>query len=181
MIKRIVLVLLIVLIPSVAFAQIQLGPTAYYNHSLRIADVDEEVDDVVWDTSNFSFGADARLKLGMLQGQAVGLYTPPSPEDGVDAVHLIDLHTNVGLAFDILMFRIGAGLGPSFAFEFGDGATETAGIGTNARVGAEVGLGGIAFALNYLMRFPFDFEEAGRIFSADKSRGHVGASVLFSL
>ncbi len=179
MIKRIVLVLFIVSIPSVAFAQIQLGPTAYYNHQLRIADVDE--DDVVWDTSNFSFGADARLKLGLLQGQAVGLYTPPSPEDGVDAVHLIDLHTNVGLAFDILMFRFGAGLGPSFAFEFGDGATETAGIGTNARVGAEVGLGGIAFALNYLMRFPFDFQEAGRIFSADKSRGHVGASVLFSL
>lgn len=175
MLRKTVLIGVLALLPAAVFAQVQIGPTAYYNFPL--ADTDE----VEWDTSNFTFGADSRIKFGPIQAQGLGLYTAPSRDDGVNAVHVVDLHTNIGVAFDVLLFRFGAGFGPSFSLEFGDGAKETAGMGTNGRLGAELMLGDLSVGLNYLMRFPFNFSEAGRLFDADRSRGLVGASLLFSL
>lgn len=176
--KRIIFIVIIAMIPSAVFAQLQLGPTAFYNFRLNPVEDIEDGDSIDWDVSNFTFGADARLTLGPFQAQAFGLFTPASG-DTVDPVHVLDVHTTAGLAVDIAILRITGGFGPSFSFEFGDGATESAGIGTNARLGAEVGIGDIAVGLNYLMRFPFDLEDSDRFWNADKSRGYIGASVLF--
>lgn len=176
--KRIlILIAIVAIVPTMAFAEFQLGPSVYYNFPLIGSDTSESD----FSISNFTFGADARLKLWLFQATALGLYTPAESSDAGDIPHIIDLHLTGGVAFDILFLRLGLGLGPSFAFEFGDGADDGVGVGTNVKASAEIRLRRVSLGANYLMKFPFDFSDAGNIIDEDKTRGLFGASLLFRL
>ena len=177
MTRRTICILLLLTIPLLAFADFQLGPSVYYNHPL----LGEDSSDSDFSISNFTFGADARLKLLLFQGTALALYTPGESTDEGDIAHTIDLHLTGGVAFDIALLRLGLGLGPSILFELGDGADDPASIGTNVRASAELRLRRVGLAFNYLMKFPFKLSDASNIINEDKTRGLFGASVLFSL
>jgi hypothetical protein len=176
MVKKLVLVALLVMVPLVVFAEFQLGPSVYYNFPL----LGEDTSSSDFSISNFTIGADARLKLWLFQATALGLYTPAESSSDGDIPHIIDLHVTGGVALDLLFLRLGLGLGPSFAFEFGDGS-DNAGVGTNVRASAEIKIRTVSLALNYLMKFPFAFSDAGSIIDEDKTRGLFGASLLFRL
>lgn len=175
--RTLILLVILAVVPVMAFADFQLGPSVYYNFPLIGSDSSSSD----FSISNFTFGADARMKLWIFQATALGLYTPAEASDNGDIPHIIDLHVTGGVAFDILFLRLGLGLGPSFAFEFGDGADDGVGVGTNVKASAEVRLRRISLAANYLMKFPFDFSSAGNIIDEDKTRGLFGASLLFRL
>lgn len=168
--RRLIVVLLLLVLPMAAFAQLQIGGTALYNFPL-VADGGSVEPDV----SNFTFGADARLKVLFFQGSALALFTP-----GTDlAPANIDLFLDGGVAFDIALFRLGLGVGPNFRVPLGDGATN--GFGLNVKATADVMLGDLAVGLTYLNKFELDFSQAGELLDQDYSQGLLGLSVLFSL
>ena len=168
--KRLLILAVILLVPFSLFAQIQVGGTALYNYPILQTGAPDTLD-----LSNFTFGADARLKLWILQGSALALFTPGETEGAT-----IDLYLDGGLAFDVMLFRLGLGFGPTFRTTLGS-ATSPVGVGLNVKATADVMLGKIALGLTYLNNFEFDFSQASELLSADYSKGLIGLSLLFSL
>jgi hypothetical protein len=183
--KKLIIILLILMIPIAAFADFRLGPTAYYNFPL-IQDSQFQppaLDGL--DAADFSFGADFRLKLWIFHFQGMALFTP-GVKDASDAVVLpasTDLHVDAGLAFDLLFLRLGLGVGPSWAFFFGDADTVSAptSMGMNGKATADILLGPVSIGISYLMQFDFDLKDANQVLSADKTQGLFGVAFLLKL
>jgi len=129
--KKLVVVLLIAVLPSLAFAlELQLGGTAMYNGMLsNIENGDTPT------LEDFTCGGEARLKLGVLQAAAAGLYSPGKINDS------ILLMTDIGLALDVLFLRAGAGIGPNVNIVLGGGTPEGSQVGFNVKGAVDVKLG----------------------------------------
>lgn len=170
--RRILITTLLLLLPVALFAQLQVGGTALYNYPLTersSADTGELT------PSDFTFGADARLKILLVQGSALALFTP-----GTDTVPgNIDIFLDGGIAFDFLLFRFGLGAGPNFRVPLGEG--ETTGFGLNVKATADAMLGDLGVGLSYLNKFELAFSQAGELLDQDYSKGLLGVSVLFTL
>ena len=189
--KRVIIALCILLLPVAAFAQFQIGPTAYYNFPLlEGGEMDiPEVQGI--DSSDFTFGADARLKLAIFQVSGLALFTPGFVADDYSYYWppSIDIFLDAGVAFDIAFLRLGLGFGPNFSFfllgdEYGSAEfSDPVSFGTNLRATADIVLGGVSFGLSYLMQFDFELGEATaqQILDADKTQGLLGISVLLQL
>lgn len=186
--KKFFIILLVLVLPATAFAQLQIGPTAYYNFPLLTEGGEVDVPELRGvDIADFTFGADARLKLAIFQISGLTLFTPGF----VDEANLlflppsIDLFLDAGLAFDIFFLRLGLGIGPNFSFFLGESEliSEPVSFGTNLRATVDVVLGGISVGLSYLMQFDFDLADVdpGTILDADKTQGLFGLAFLFQL
>jgi hypothetical protein len=174
--KRLLVVCAVLLLPAAAFAQVQVGATALYNFPYF-----DEAGPTELDASDFTFGADARIRFFVFQGSALALFTPGYTDDLDNQVAgNIDLIVDVGLSFDVLMFRIGAGIGPSLRMNLEPG-TDARGIGLNAKATAEVMLGDFAVGLSYLNQFEFDASDASQLLDQDYTQGLFGLSLLFTL
>lgn len=177
--KALLLVVLITL-PLMAFAEIQVGVTALYN----VLFAPNEANSVGMYASqngvsldDFTFGGDARIKLGIFQGSALGLVSP-----GFNTMPTeIELYFDAGLAIDILFLRLGIGLGPNFIIAIGgEGVSKPFFFGGNVKLTGDIMLGGIAVGLNYLMYLP-DFSSHSFTYLANNIEGNIGFSVLFKL
>jgi hypothetical protein len=172
--KRLIVLALVLLAPVAVFAQFQIGATAMFNYPILTEGATDEID-----ISNFTFGADARLKLAVFQASALALFTPASEDPVAPAV--IDLFVDGGVSIDLLMFRIGLGLGPNLRFAVAEDNGDPFGYGINVKATADVLLGGLSVGLTYLNSFELDFSQAGDLLDQDYSKGLLGISVLFSL
>jgi hypothetical protein len=86
---------------------------------------------------SFTYGAEARLSFGLLQGGATALYFP-NPAGPANILALLD----VGLNLNLAILDLGVGLGPNFAFPINAPGTAV-GFGLNVKAAAEVNLGKI--------------------------------------
>lgn len=170
--KKLFVLLLVVAIPVAVFADMQLGVVGMYNGGIDALQAKTVgVDD-------FTFGAEARLKLGIFQGSVTGLYYP---EVALVRPAAIVAATDVGLAFDILFLRLGAGIGPNFAIPVGDsGAGEPAKFGANIKLTTDFRLGSLSLGLvgfYYLESFA-DLKNVGEIFT---DLPWLGITAMFKL
>ncbi len=173
--KRILIVCLILLLPAAVFAQVQIGGTALYNFPYFEDAGPNEID-----LSDLTFGADARIRLFIFQASALALFTPGYTDElSNEVAGNIDLIVDGGLSIDVLLFRLGLGVGPSLRLNLG--GADPYGIGLNVKATAEVMLGRIAVGLTYLNQFEFDFADASQLLDEDYTKGRLGVSALFTL
>lgn len=162
--KTLILVLVLAFIPLLSFAELGLGASAFFNSPVLIG---TPVDESQLRESGFTFGADARFKfLKFLQLEALGLIT-------LGDVKSVDLYADAGLALDLAILRLSAGVGPTVFFLL-DNATDPTLVGFNAKANADIKLGRLSVGLSYIMGLMVD----GGI-ALDKSTGMLGANVLF--
>jgi len=126
-------VLVAALVPAAAFAQFQLGATAMYKGSPTAAKT--------LAASDFTFGAEARLKFGFLQLGGVALFVR------YDTYSSIAVLTDFGLSLDVLLFRFGAATGPTFALNLGNSTPTAADLGWNLKFCTDVNLGSLSLGL----------------------------------
>jgi hypothetical protein len=183
--KKLLVLMILVLVPMVTFADFQIGPTALYN--MRFTNP-EQVDTSTLSLDDFTFGADARLNVSILQGSAYALLTLGSVDNSTAIPKYVpttvDLFFDVGVCLDIMFFRFGAGIGPNFAILFPDPLdttnTDIFGVGANVKFSADVMLGSIAIGLVYFMDTNLTTSAVVETI-ASKWDGHLGLSLLFKL
>lgn len=186
--KKIILVLLILVLPAVLFAEFRLGPAAFMNFPL-VQDREYNVPELEGpDPSDFTFGLDARLKILLFQGSATALFTPgaeasDSTGEPVVLPASMDIFLDAGVAVDILFLRLGLGAGPNFTFFFSNEETvsDPASAGFNLKGTVDIVLGPVSFGLCYINQFDIDFDTSTIVLSADKTQGLLGFAVLFKL
>jgi hypothetical protein len=186
--RKFILVFLILLIPAFAFAEARVGPVAFLNFPL-IQDEQLDVPDLQkLNVSDFSFGADFRLKLAIFQASAMALFTPGLKEVNLPGKTVplppsADVFLDGGIAIDITKVRLGLGIGPNFSFFFGnsDLISDPVSAGINLKATADIVLGSFSIGLIYLTQFDMDLDEAAQILSADKTKGLFGVAALFEL
>jgi hypothetical protein len=121
--KRICIVLVVIamLVPSFAFAQmfdVSLGATS----QVLVRDYGSfNFGDTFGKINNYNFGAELRLKLTLVEIDAVGLYSPQQVLGG-SVIHRVMFMPTAGLSFDIVdVVRLGLGMGPMMSWDFQDG------------------------------------------------------------
>ena len=178
--KKLVIVLLILIVPMAVYAKsdFRIGPTVYLNHPII---QDSTVDPVGLDISDFSFGADLRLKLFIFHIQGMALFTPAAATLSIPAS--TDIFLDAGFAFDVLFLRLGLGVGPNFSIYFGQpNNLDPLSMGANAKATLDLRFKRISIGVNYLVQFDFDLDNpSGSILSADKTQGLFGIDFLIKL
>lgn len=178
--RKALLLIVLIALPLMAFAELQIGATALYN---VIFAPDEARSVGLYATDNgvslddFTFGADARIKLGILQLSALGLFSP-----GTQAMPTeIEFYFDAGLAIDLLFLRLGIGAGPNFIMAFGNlGVSKPFYFGGNVKLTGEIMIGKVSIGLNYLM-YLADFSRESFTYLANNIEGNIGLTVLFKL
>jgi len=162
--KTLILVLVLVFIPLLSFAELGVGASAFFNSPVLIGqDVDTHE---LWD-GGFTFGGSLRWKfLKLLQLDTLALIT-------LDETPAAGLYADAGLGFDLAILRLSAGVGPTLLFLGGD-APDWGLVGFNAKANADIKLGPLSVGLSYIMALNLDDGIA-----LDKSTGMLGANVLF--
>ncbi len=136
--KKLIIVLVIALLPALAFGlDFQIGGTAMYKGLLSdfinpIGPVDLGLDD-------FTFGAEARLNFGLIQGAAALLYYPGTPNEIVAL-------TDIGVTVNLAIVRLGAGIGPNFRIPLG-GAITGVPMGLNLKGAVDLQLGKLSLGV----------------------------------
>jgi len=140
--KKLLVLALIIAIPAMAFADFQLGVTSMYGNPIGYLTSGYDsltMDDLLW-------GAEARVKLSIFQGDVSAYYMPASFNNyssyETDALLIM---TDVGLSLDIFFLRIGAGIGPMWVMPM---AGSPGGTAWNMKLKADVNLGSIALGLS---------------------------------
>ena len=129
--KKLIVVLMIALLPTMVFAlDFQIGGTAMYKGLL--SDIETETSDITFD--DFTFGGEARLTFGLLQGAAAVLYYPDEFSPSLVAL------TDIGVTLNLAIVRLGAGIGPNFRIPLGGSVTGIP-LGLNVKLGADLQLG----------------------------------------
>ncbi|MGA2975281.1 MAG: hypothetical protein ABSF77_08215 [Spirochaetia bacterium] len=131
--KKLMLVLIIAIVPVLAFAQFQIGATAVYGGSVSSLTSSSSLS-----TSDFVFGLESRLKLWIFQGGVTALYYPEYQS--------VDLLTDVGLSLNIWFIRIGLGAGPNFGFDTAGGSDMTD-AGWNMKATVDINIGGLSIGV----------------------------------
>jgi hypothetical protein len=160
--KRAILVgLLVALLPAAAFAELGVGGAAMMKSPYLLG---QSVSKDDLNVNQFTFGGDARLKVSLLQGEALVMYAAGD-------VQSLNVYLDAGVAFDLLLLRLSAGVGPNFVYNFGESSPRQAGL--NAKISADVKLGKLSVGLSYIM----DLSLSGGI-DVTTSSGLLGAQVL---
>ena len=167
--KTLILVLVLAFIPLLSFAELGLGASAFLNNPVLIG---QEATASELREGGFTFGGDARLKLSILQLEALGLVSVG------DSTTSIDLYADAGLALDLAILRLSLGAGPTVFFLLND-ATNPVLAGYNVKANADVKLGRISVGLSYIMGLIV--EDGLFNVKLNKSTGMLGANVLFWL
>lgn len=162
--RKILILAALVLLPVTLFAQLGIGPAAYYKSPVLLG---QSVDSDELNVDQFSFGGDLRFKFSLLQLQALALYSASAD------VKSLDIFLDAGLALDIAILRLSLGAGPNFTYIFGESSSPVR-AGLNGKVGADLMLGNISVGLSYIMALNIDDG-----FDLNTSSGLLGAQVLF--
>ncbi|MBE3064408.1 MAG: hypothetical protein IMZ69_05250 [Spirochaetes bacterium] len=171
--RKILVLLLVVVLPALAFADFQIGGVAMYRGTmaqLKAKDVGVE---------DFTFGAEARLKLSLFQAGVSALYYPENVAllRPPSVVALTDL----GLALDILFLRFGVGLGPNFVIPVGEsGEGKTVNVGLNMKLSTDVKIGNLSVGLVgfYYLDSIRELKRIGQVF---KEMPWLGVTVMFKI
>lgn len=162
--KKLIIVLVLITLPMAAFAQFYLGATAFFKGDpLGLQNPTPSIVD------NLAFGADAKLKLAILEGQATALYVLNNS---------FNVFLDVGIILDIAIVSVGAGVGPNFLLDFSSGAPESFAFGFNGKVHVDLNLDPIKISAYYL--FLLDSITIADI-KEKMYAGNVGLSILFML
>ncbi len=159
---RVAAILLLAVLPTAAFAELGVGGAAFFNSPYLLG---QSVSKDDLNVNQFTFGGDARLKLSLLQGEALVLYSAGD-------VQSLNIYLDAGVSFDILMLRLSAGAGPNFVFNIGESSPLQTGL--NAKVSADVKLGKLSIGLSYIMDLLID-----NGIDFETSSGLLGAQLLF--
>jgi hypothetical protein len=135
--KKLMIVLVIALLPALAFADmgLQIGGTAMYKGLL--SDILDGPDGIT--LQDFTYGAEARLNFGLIQGAAALLYYPGTPNEIVAL-------TDIGVTLNLAIVRLGAGIGPNFRIPLG-GAITGVPMGLNLKGAVDLQLGKLSLGL----------------------------------
>lgn len=173
--KKIIMLFLFSLVSIVVFADLQIGPTAMYNFA--ITNEDDISNDI--GITDFTFGVDTRINLGLLQGSAYILYTP-----GDEYYYpLVEAFFDVGVTLDLILIRLSAGVGPSFEIVIIDDEeeteTESYEAGFNMKVGGDLQLSdSVSLGLVYITDVDLTVEDISEAFK--NIDGFFGISMLFT-
>lgn len=137
--KLIVALALLAIVSSAAFAEVGLGAAAFYKSPMLVG---QPLDVANMNVNQFSFGADARYKIGWFQAEGLLLYS-------AGVVSSLNAYLDAGVALDLAIFRFSFGIGPNFSNNFGQSYPIQAGL--NAKIGADVKLGAVTMGLSYIM------------------------------
>ncbi|MBN2441306.1 MAG: hypothetical protein JXJ04_08165 [Spirochaetales bacterium] len=177
--RKALFLLILIALPFMAFAELQIGPTALYNvifapdeaRSVGMYARDEGIS-----LADLTFGLDTRLKIGIFQGSAIALFSPPAGELPTEA----EIYLDAGIALDILFLRLGIGVGPNLIIAFDENIDKPVFLGGNVKISADIMLGGIAVSVNYLMYLP-EFSKEALDYLTNNLEGNIGVSILFKL
>jgi hypothetical protein len=157
--RGILVAIVLAVLPMAAFAEVGIGGAAYFKSPYLLG---QSVSKSDLNVNQFTFGGDARLRLSLLQGEALALYSAGD-------IQSLNIYLDGGVALDVLMFRLSAGIGPNFIYNFGESSPLQA--GWNAKVAADLKLGKLSVGLSYIMQM-------GDGFDVNTSSGLLGAQVL---
>jgi hypothetical protein len=165
--KKLILLGLLVTLPLGLFAQFYLGGSALYKEDPKYLQDAQPGDQTFF--NDLALGAEARLKLGLIEGSALALY---------ELDNAFDVYLNVGVSFDLALLTIGAGIGPNFIIQADPDAPEPTSFGFNGRVHADLNLGDIKISAYWLILVEsLSYQD----FSDNLTAGNIGVSVLFKL
>jgi hypothetical protein len=109
--KRILLAITIALLPAAAFADLQLGAVAIYDQNIF------SPGNTSLSLSDFQFGGEARLALGILQASAYAYFLSSTD------FSVIGVYPDLGLSIPLASFlRLGVAAGPTIDVVLGSGA-----------------------------------------------------------
>ena len=163
--RRALLILaVLVIVPSIGFAQVGIGAAGYLKSPVLIGQP-VSIDEL--NVNQFSFGGDVRFRLGWFQAEGLMLYS-------LGSVNSLDLFLDAGVALDIGILALSFGVGPNFTNNFGQ--SPPAQVGLNAKAGADVRIGPISIGASYIMSL--DLQDGINI---DASSGLLGLQILFWL
>ena len=138
--KRILVIMAVLMItPTIAFAQLGFGPAAFFKSPVLLG---QSIDTDEANVNQFRFGADVRYRMGWFQAQGLGLYS-------MGDVNSLDLFLDAGVALDVAIVTLSAGAGPNFTNNFDSSPARQAGL--NSRVGADVLLGPVSVGASHIM------------------------------
>ena len=159
--RKMLLVLLVVLLPAAAFAELGVGGAVLYNSPLLSGG---KVDAIDFNVNKFSFGPDLRFKIWILQLEALvlGSFGSSSSLDG---------YLDAGLAFDILFLRLSAGAGINGTYNFDNGSFDK---GFNAKANVDLKFGKFSVGLTYILDVAVDNGIKWNL-----SSGLLGAQVMY--
>lgn len=162
--KKVLVILALGLVPFCVSAQLQfgIGPAAFYNSPVMAGD---EIDVDELNVSQFTFGGNARLKVSLFQAEALALLSFGEEATGAD------IFLDAGLAFDLALLRLSAGIGPKYSYVFGEDLSRG---GYNLKVNADVLLGGLSLGLSYILDVTL---RSG--FEVENRAGLLGVSLIF--
>lgn len=163
--RKVVLILAVLaILPTMAFAQLAVGPAAFLKSPVLLG---QTVDVEQLNVNQFSLGGDVRYRIGWFQVEGLVLYS-------LGEVNSLDVFLDAGVALDVSIVSLSIGAGPNFTNHLGQSAPTRAGY--NAKVGADVRLGPVSVGASYIMalRLNDDFR-----MNVDASSGLLGLQVLF--
>lgn len=163
--KVLVMMALSVILPAMVFAQFSIGPAVFLKSPVLAGQI---VDNSEFNVNQCSFGADARVRLGILQAEGLILYSAGS-------VQSVNMYFDAGVAIDIAMFTLSLGAGPNVTKVFGWSGIMQAGF--NTKFGADVRLGDMTIGASYIM----DLNITNARFRTQRNAGLLGMHVLFEL
>ena len=137
--KIVLIVLILAVVPIAAFAELGIGGAAFYKSPYLMG---QPLDIANANANQFSFGGDARFKLGWFQAEGLVLYSAGDTQS-------LNMYLDGGLALDLAILRLSLGVGPNFILNFGQSAPAQAGL--NAKIGADIKLGAISVGASYIM------------------------------
>jgi hypothetical protein len=183
--RKIFIMAMTIFIGGFAFADFQIGPTALYNLPVMSGpSMMNQGHFLSFD--DFAFGLDTRLNIWIFQGSAYALFTRGKSANQTDPAvpHDVRLNMDLGLCFDLLVFRLGAGIGPSFLFSIPYDSGSPAipnpvDYGFNIKLAADLMLGNVALSAVYLTDTALTANGAAQ--AIQKWNGRVGLSILFKL
>jgi len=179
--KRLWILLLLALSPSLSFAQdFLIGPTAMLNFPLT-ANTLQSTPDVGSTANNYTFGIDSRLNLDPLTLGLYALYTPLT-----NYLSVTEAYPDIGVTLKLLdLVRFSGSIGPSLYYFTYSGQTysNVAPIegGLHARLTADLYLGDIVFSGVFLTDFALASQQLGNGKKLKDIQGYFGVSVLFKL
>jgi len=162
--KFILILAILAIVPTMIFAEFGVGAAAFYKAPFLLG---QPIDLANLNVDQFSFGADARFKLGWFQAEGLVLYATGD-------VNSLNAYLDLGIALDVAILRLSLGAGPNFTYNFGDSSPFQAGL--NAKVGADIMLGPVSIGASYIM--------AMNLLSGvhiNTSSGLLGIQILFWL
>ncbi len=160
--KRLVLVLILAVIPALAFADFQIGAVGMYDGDVS------QISSAPVSADSFVFGLETRATLWIFQAGATALYMP--------SYETLLALTDVGLAVDVLFLRFGAGIGPNFGFDT-NGGSGVADAGWNLKLAADINLGNLALGVQGF----YFYDSLADIGSAFRGTPVLGVNILLRL